>query len=203
MLSNILFTSFQTYWKNTSFSVARWANFFFRVPVFILFLLIFFQGVSYSQTGFPSIINVAGKTTALGNYHFDWSVGESAAITTMEYGNLLVTNGLLQYQVENQPEANLVANFLSDEIRVYPNPVKNILGINILHANKGKHQIELLDAKGIMIKEVQLNYTGMGALENWNLSGLSAGQYYLNIRQTDVVTGRLVKKGAYRIVKVN
>jgi hypothetical protein len=203
MVSNFHFTCFQTYWKNTCFSTARWVNIFFRVPVFILLLIIFFQGVSYSQTSFPSIVNVAGKTTAIGSYHFDWSVGESAAITTMGYGNLLVTNGLLQYQVENQPEANMVANFLPDEIRVYPNPVKNILGINILHANKGKHQIELLDAKGIMIKEVQLNYTGMGALENWNLSGLSAGQYYLNIRQTDVVTGRLVKKGAYRIVKVN
>jgi hypothetical protein len=92
---------------------------------------------------------------------------------------------------------------LSNEIRVYPNPVKNILDINILHANKGKHQIELLDAKGIKIKEVQLVYNGMGALEKWNLSGLPTGQYILNIRQMHSVNGRLVKKGAYKILKVN
>ena len=194
MVSNIQFTCFST---------AKWGNFFFRVPVFILLLIIFFQGVSYSQTSFPSIVNVAGKTTAIGSYHFDWSVGESAAITTMEYGNLLVTNGLLQYQVENQPEANMVANFLPDEIRVGPNPLIDRLDINILHANKGKLQLELLDGRGNKIKEIQLNYTGMGALQKWNLSGLPAGQYIVNIRQTHPITGVLMKKGAYRIVKGN
>ena len=203
MVSNFHFTCFQTYWKNTCFSTARWVNIFFRVPVFILLLIIFFQGVSYSQTSFPSIVNVAGKTTAIGSYHFDWSVGESAAITTMGYGNLLVTNGLLQYQVENQPEANMVANFLPDEIRVGPNPLKDRLDINILHASKGKIQLELLDGRGNKIKEIQLNYTGMGALEKWNLSGLPAGQYIVNIRQTHPITGILMKKGAYRIVKGN
>ena len=203
MVSNILFTSFQTYLKNTSFSAGKRVSFFCYLPVFILFLLIFFQGVSYSQTGFPSIVNVAGKTTAVGSYHFDWSVGESAAITTMGYANLLVTNGLLQYQVENQPEANMVANFLPDEIRVGPNPLIDRLDINILHANKGKLQLELLDGRGNKIKEIQLNYTGMGALQKWNLSGLPAGQYIVNIRQTHPITGVLMKKGAYRIVKGN
>jgi hypothetical protein len=81
--------------------------------------------------------------------------------------------------------------------------VKNILCINILHANKGKHQIELLDAKGNKIKQQQLIYNGMGALEKWNLSGLSTGLYILNIRQTDAVTGKLKKKGAFKITKVN
>ena len=158
---------------------------------------------SSAQTAAPYTVNIAGNQVATGKYNFEWSVGESAAISTMSEANLLVTNGLLQYQVENQPEKNLIASFLADEIRVYPNPVKNELYINILHANKGKHQIELLDAKGIQIKQVQLNYTGMGALENWNLSGLPAGQYILNIRQADPVTGRLVKKGAYKILKNN
>jgi hypothetical protein len=98
---------------------------------------------------------------------------------------------------------NLVKYFLREEIRVYPNPVKNILYINILHANNGKHQIELLDGKGNKIKAVQLNYNGMGALEKWNLSGLPTGLYILNIRQTDAVTGKLKKKGAFKIMKVN
>jgi hypothetical protein len=178
-----------------------WLRFIKKISAIQLLLLL--ATASSAQIAATYAVNIAGNLVSTGNYNFEWSVGESAAITTMGNSNLLVTNGLLQYKVDNQPEVNLVASFLPDEIRVYPNPVKNILGINILHANKGKHQIELLDAKGIMIKEVQLNYTGMGALENWNLSGLSAGQYLLNIRQTDAVTGRLVKKGAYKILKVN
>jgi hypothetical protein len=43
----------------------------------------------------------------------------------------------------------------------------------------------------------------MGALEIWNLAGLKAGQYFVNIRHTHPVTGRLIKKGAFKILKVN
>ena len=156
-----------------------------------------------AQLASPGTVNVSGESAAIGNYRFEWSLGESVAITTMINSNLLVTNGFLQFNVQNQPIANLVNSFLPDEIRVYPNPVQNILDINILHANRGKHQIELLDANGLKVKEVQLDYTGMGAIEKWNLSGLTAGQYFLNIRQMDAVTGRLVKSGAFKILKVN
>ena len=174
-----------------------------KATVAILLLFFISSTTQAQQAAYPSTINVAGQSSTVGNYALEWSVGESAAITTMNNSNLLVTNGLLQYNVENQPEVNLIASFLPGEIRVYPNPVKNILHINILHANKGKHQIELLDVIGDKLKQVQLNYNGMGALESWNLGGLPAGQYILNIRQTHPVTGRLVKKGAYKILKIN
>ena len=174
-----------------------------KATVAILLLFFISSTTQAQQAAYPSTINVAGHSSTVGNYALEWSVGESAAITTMNNSNLLVTNGLLQYNVENQPEVNLIASFLPGEIRVYPNPVKNILHINILHANKGKHQIELLDAIGDKLKQVQLYYNGMGALESWNLGGLPAGQYILNIRQTHPVTGRLVKKGAYKILKIN
>ena len=170
---------------------------------FTIYIIIFFQAVSLAQPAYPSAINIAGKTSAVGNFSLEWSVGESAAITTMGNSNLVVTNGLLQFNVENQTEANLVTAFLPDEIKVYPNPVKNILDINILHANKGQHLIELLDGKGNKIKDLQLDYNGMGALENWNLSGLPAGQYFLNIRQINPINGKLMKKGAYKILKIN
>ena len=153
----------------------------------ILFSLPFlFSGLfALAQSASPSVVNIAGQSATVGNFRFDWSVGESAAVTTMDNDKLIITNGLLQYNVDN------------------PNPVKNTLEINILHANKGGHQIELMDTKGNIVKELQLNYTGMGALEKWNLSGLPAAQYILNIRQTHPVNGRLVKKRAYKILKVN
>ena len=172
------------------------------------FSLLFFTsilcgGIATAQITYPYTVNIAGNQVTTGNYSIEWSVGESAAITTMGNSNLLVTNGLLQYNVENQPEANMVASFLPNEIIVYPNPVKNELNINILHANKGNHQIELLDVKGAKLKEVKILYNGMGVLEKWDLSGLTAGPYFLNIRQTHPVNGRLVKKGAYKILKIN
>ena len=159
--------------------------------------------ISFSQTAAPYVVNIAGNQVTNGNYNFEWSLGESVAINTMDNNNLLVTNGLLQYNVENQGKANLGATFLTDEIRVYPNPVKNKLDINILHANKGNHYIELMDIKGAKLKEKIIVYNGMGALESWDLSGLSSGQYFLNIRQTESITGKVVKKAIFKIVKIN
>jgi len=173
-----------------------------RSIVYTFLLIILFQGEIFSQSSFPSIVNVAGKTSSSADLFLEWSVGESAAINTMNNDNLLLTNGLLQFSVENQTEFNNLSYFLANEVRVYPNPVLNILNINILHADKGIHQLELLNELGIKVKEVKLIYNGMGALEKWNLSGLPAGQYFLNIRQTHPVTGRLIKKGAYKILKI-
>ena len=179
------------------------SNFYrhFRACILLPFLL---SGLFASaQNAYTSTVNIAGLSATVGDYRLDWSVGESAAITSMFNGDLVLTNGLLQYSVENQLEANLVPSFLPGEIIIYPNPVKNILNINILHANKGRHQLELLDAWGAKIKEVLVVYNGLGVLQKWNLSGLSAGQYLLNIRQTHPVTGRLMKKKAYKILKIN
>jgi len=173
------------------------------------FLLFFFAsffcgGAATAQLSAPYAINIAGNQVTKGNYSVEWSVGESAAINIMDNSDrYLFTNGLLQFSVQNQTENNLVASFLTNEIRMYPNPVKNELYINILHASKGNDMIELLDEKGVKLKEKIVVYNGMGALEIWNLAGLKAGQYFVNIRHTHPVTGRLIKKGAFKILKVN
>jgi hypothetical protein len=171
--------------------------------VFII-LLVLLGLFSSAQSLYPYTINSAGNQVTRDKYSIEWSVGESTAINIMDNSDLFVfTNGLLQFNVENQTETNSVASFLPNEIRVYPNPVRNELIINILHASKGNDQIELFDEKGTKLKEVLIKYNGMGAIENWNLSGLTAGQYFLNIRQTHPLTGKLIKKGAFKILKTN
>ena len=170
----------------------------------LFFASIFFGGAATAQLSAPYAINIAGNQVIKGNYSVEWSVGESAAINIMDNSDLyLFTNGLLQYSVHNQAENNLVPSFLTNEVVVYPNPVRNELHINILHASKGNDLIELLDGKGTKLKEKIVVYNGMGALEIWNLGWLKAGQYFVNIRHTHPVTGRLIKKGAFKILKVN
>ena len=178
--------------------------FFYKKQSTILIIFLLIGMISFSQIAAPYAINIAGNQVTRGIYAIEWSVGESAAINIMDNSDQYVfTNGLLQYNVENQTETNLVASFLTNEIRMYPNPVKNELYINILHASKGNDMIELLDEKGTKLKEKIVVYNGMGALEIWNLAGLKAGQYFVNIRHTHPVTGRLIKKGAYKILKIN
>jgi hypothetical protein len=81
--------------------------------------------------------------------------------------------------------------------------LKDLVEINILHGLKGKLIIELVDNKGNKLKNVQLQYNGIGLFEKWNLSGLTAGQYLISISQLDPITGRVVKSGSYQIVKMN
>lgn len=158
-----------------------------------------------AQSMSPGTVNVSGESASFDKYRFEWSLGESVAITTMSNSNsnLLVTNGFLQFNVQNQPAANQVKSFLPDEIRVYPNPVKDILEINIRLVNEGPLKIELLDAHGNEVMPGLLNYTGMGAIQKWNVSLFPAGQYFLYILQKDAVTGKLMKSGAFKILKVN
>jgi hypothetical protein len=80
--------------------------------------------------------------------------------------------------------------------------VKSILNINMLHPDNGNYQLELLDIIGQKVKEVKFDNSGMIITEKWNLSGLPAGSYILNIRLINQ-TGELMKKGAYKIFKLN
>jgi hypothetical protein len=172
--------------------------------LFLFTPLLFVSLFSSAQSLYPYTINSSGNQVTIDKYSIEWSVGESAAVNIMDDSYVYVfTNGLLQFNVENQTLANTVATFLPNEIRVYPNPVKNELSINILHANEAIDYLELLDVKGTKLKEIQIKYNGMGAIQNWNLSGLTAGQYFLNIRQTHPITGKLIKKGAFKILKIN
>jgi hypothetical protein len=166
--------------------------------------------LAFGQTIFTSTINTTGESKKLtqldprfAGFSFEWNVGESSAITSMKNDQLLFTHGLLQYRFEQLLENSLVATFLKDEVKVGPNPVKDIVEINILHGLKGKLKIELTDNKGNKLKEVQLQYSGTGLFEKWNLSGLIAGQYFISIRQMHPITDRVIKSIAYPIVKMN
>ena len=180
------------------------------IRLFFIFIFSHFTHLVLGQKIFTSTINTTGEAKKLSQldprfagFTFEWNVGESAAVTSMQNDPLLFTNGLLQYRFEQQLENSRVATFLADEVKVGPNPLKDIVEINMLHGLKGKLIIELVDNKGNKLKNVQLQYNGIGLFEKWNLSGLTAGQYLLSISQLDPITGRLVKSGAYQIVKMN
>ena len=175
-----------------------------RLPkqVFPFFPFLLFCQIITAQSVSPGTVNVTGESAVSGNYRFEWSVGEATAITTMGTSNLVVTSGFLQYEVENQPLPNEILPWQPGEIKVYPNPVRDILEINILHSLTGKIQMELYLIDGRKILDKQFDYKGMGAIEQWNLSGLVAGRYILHIQQVSPVTGKAAKKGAFKILKI-
>jgi hypothetical protein len=155
-----------------------------------------------AQSLSTSTLNTSGQSASFGNYQFDWSVGEATIIETLTNGNLVVSSGILQPFASNQPAANLVLNWLPTEIKVYPNPTKDILEINMLHKIAGKSRFELIDLQGKKQMEKSFDYNGMGGTERWNLSKLAAGQYFLHIQLIDRITGKIIKNGTFRVLKI-
>ena len=153
------------------------------------------------QQGGAFIMSSVGSLTNMSNNSMSVTFNSSAACLNIQNGTAVIIGdrGVGSFAIN----CDVTTHFNTLGIKMYPNPVKNELYINILHANKGNDMIELLDEKGVKLKEKIVVYNGMGALEIWNLAGLKAGQYFVNIRHTHPVTGRLIKKGAFKILKVN
>jgi hypothetical protein len=155
-----------------------------------------------AQSISPATVNSSGQSATFGNYRFEWSVGEGASTATSANGNIMVTAGVLQPFVSNQPITNNVRHWLPEEVKVYPVPTKDFIEINILHQLTGKSKLELYDAQGRKIMEKAFQYYGTGRIEKWDLSKLAAGEYFLSVIQLSPVTGRPVKTGAFKIQKI-
>ncbi len=162
---------------------------------------------SYAQTDLHSTLNVAGATASKGYYSFDWSVGESTAITTIASGNSMLTQGVLQYHSGNVVDRNFAMTWFHNEVRLFPNPVDNFLEVNFKHLVPGRIHLQLSSKSGQILWQKELDYNGVSRVEKLNMSGLPAGNYTLYILQ-DRVPDRYghriyYKRGAFNIVKVH
>ena len=162
----------------------------YLIPGFLLIAM-----STSAQLIYPSTVNVSGQAVKSGNYQFELSLGESASINTMINPRIVVTSGVLQSFSAIQPQLNAVVSLLSDEISIYPNPVRDIIEINLLHRTAGKNMLELYDVNGKKLMEKQFDYNGIGKTEKWDLSRFSNGAYFLHIHQMNVATGEILKQG--------
>lgn len=69
--------------------------------VYLCLLLLASANYCSAQMVLPSTLNASGATVNKGYYSFDWSIGESTAVSTLTNGNLMVTQGVLQYHSGN------------------------------------------------------------------------------------------------------
>lgn len=172
----------------------------------VLIFSLIFSVCSYAQIVLPSTLNAAGATASKGYYSFDWSVGESTAITTIASGNSLLTQGVLQYQPGNVVARNIAMIWFPNEVRLFPNPVKNFLEVDFKHLIPGTIHLQLSSKSGQILWQTEVNYNGVSRIEKLNLSGLPAGNYTLYIIQYKAPDNfehrNYYKRGAFNIVKV-
>jgi hypothetical protein len=66
-------------------------------------------------------------------------------------------------------------------LRLFPNPVRNFVQLEMKGAHPGPLEINLLDQGGRILKTIRTNHDGCSAL-SIDLSSLSPGYYFLNVK---------------------
>lgn len=148
--------------------------------------------VWFTSTNVGYINNVGGifKTTDGGVNWNAQNISPPMVISQIQFANdsvgyALGANGL--YKTINSGESqvtSIIETILEESINVYPNPAKDVLQIDISN-NIEIANIELFDLSGKKVKKYSSND------RNLNISGLSAGTYFLRISTT---LGGLAKK---------
>ena len=191
-LNSVLSFSYRATFSFLSTSIKRLLQIFLFLPAYC-----------FSQSVSPATVNVTGGSYQAGAYHFEWSIGEMTAVETLfGNGSLVVTSGVLQPGTSTVTSTSFVANFLSDEVKIMPNPTKDWLEVNLLTKMRGRVIMTIMAIGGNKLITKQFDYNGTGTIQRFNLSAFAAGQYWLII-ELQPPSGGTSKKGSFKVNKIN
>lgn len=145
-----------------------------------------------------STLNASGGSQTLASGVFDYSIGEMAVVSTHSNAEITITQGLLQMEASSLGVSD---QFFSEQnMRIYPNPVRNELYIQPLLEGSGELSIQLFDLQGrhIMQKNFYLQ-TGVEKQE-LDLSFLQEATYMLNVQFSH---GQNTYRQTYKVIKSN
>lgn len=107
---------------------------------------------------------------------YDWEVSDS-----LWYNDFRITYYYDTYQGEEEVE--------DKQLTIYPNPATDFITLN-LGDNSQPSNTQVLDSRGRLL----VSQVGMGNMVNVNVQHLSAGVYFINVKQgNELYTGRFVK----------
>jgi len=156
-----------------------------------------------SQTIAPQTVNTTGGSNRKGNIRLDYSVGEMALVNTLSSPTTgeMITNGLIQ------PEGAVVKkkgknemNFKEGEIRILPNPTRDLLTVGMNMSHEGTVTIRLFDVLGNLLYKKEMKANRHGQMDMIDMSGYIKGHYMLKVEL--VASGYKYKEGFYKIIKV-
>jgi hypothetical protein len=178
---------------------------FMKKPVLTLLIISIVNCCTWAQRITPQVINVSGGSWAQGYYSIDWSIGELALADMMQSadGSVIASHGFIQ-PFTDHPNAVIFNNtFNDDEIKILPNPTRDVLEVNYLSLMRGPVQFRMYDATGKLLYASQLTSYGFGFIERINMTRYAAGPYMLYISAVNNDIGGTNKKRTYKIIKTN
>lgn len=154
--------------------------------------------VCQAQVTHSATINAAGGSAQLSGNTYEWSIGEMTLVNTAATANLVVTQGLLQPVLNTtnikQPELTV------DQLKVYPNPTKDIVFIKPNLKPNTSLIILVYDISGRAFLRSELVLKEGTEVQIIDLGTYAAGNYLL-----DIVTGAAgtQSRNAFKIQKLN
>jgi len=172
--------------------------------VLAVLIVLIVSGFTQAQSISPATVNVSGGNLIKGYYHIDWSIGELALVNQVQFanGSNIITHGLLQ-PFTNRVQPNYSNTFSGEEIRILPNPTKDILEVDYLSLLRGHVVLQLYDAVGRVLYTKELTSNGNGFIEKIDMTALASGNYMLHIVASVDDTNGVQKTGSYKILKIN
>lgn len=159
-----------------------------RTNVLVLFLLVSWTPMLSQQLSHQVLVPVAGVSSN-GTINYSQTIGETAVVI-IGCSDYTFTQGFqqpcLKFSKEIPPPGN--------GIKVYPNPVTDILNIELFGEKARTFRIELITISGMMIKSEKIDFSGAyWKLQEIAVDNLSKGLYFVRIISDDGVINRTFK----------
>ena len=131
----------------------------------------------------PYVINSAGNSESLDQLEISWSFGE-AIISSSNHAGVAVQAGIINTLVVDELITGIKTVYPGLEIVAYPNPVKDLLWLELSSANRETILVELLDQFGrqIIFQEIRTGKNG----HSIDFGSLAAGSYFLRVTGTQL-----------------
>ena len=151
---------------------------------FIVILLV--TSIGYSQTISKQVIGTAGKTQTNSNLEVSWTAGEPL-VGLMTAGGNQLGNGY--YPAMDLQALQIEDHLLDVKIKIYPNPISEMLYVS--HPELNSFSIQITDLNGKQI------YSGtIDKDQPLNVSNYMQGIYLVTISSKEAN-----KKNTYKIIK--
>jgi hypothetical protein len=140
------------------------------------------------------VVAVAGEYGSSSNLSLSWTAGQTAVNTTTTSG-LIVTQG---FQQADQSPAGVAETMFVGDIKVFPNPLQDVLNFEISSERPLRLGVDLYDATGKKVREIpsfQVPSTYKGSID---FSNLPAGEWLLRFHD-----GKGNGQKTFTVVKLN
>ncbi len=156
---------------------------------FIIAALLLVTVPAFSQTKQSEVVASAGGSVTTETVSVSYTVGEPV-VGTLSAGNVVLSQGFQQGYIDI-PDTDVEAA-LAKNVRLYPNPLKTTLFIELQEVPEGDCVVKCFDMSGQMVGSAQYDSEPRLSID---MSNLPQGAYFVKVfvDDSELVNSRVVK----------